>query len=35
MSIQDFFKAVYEFLKNLLSYLGKWPIPEVEEEETV
>ena len=33
MDIKTLIMALYEFIKNLLSYLGEWPFPE--EEETV
>lgn len=34
MNFQEFFAAIFEFVKNLLKYLGEWPFPEAEEEET-
>ena len=32
MDIKAFFTAIYEFVKNLLKYLGEWPFPEAEED---
>lgn len=35
MDIKAFFQAIFDFVKNLLKYLGEWPFPEAEEDEKV
>lgn len=33
MDLKAFLTAIFEFVKNLLKYLGEWPFPEEETEE--
>lgn len=34
MDLITFFHAIFDFVKNLLKYLGEWPFSEEAEEET-
>ena len=33
MDIKAFFELVYEFVKNLLKYLGEWPLADTTDPE--